>query len=89
MRIYAEKLNLLIEQSGLTQTEFAEEIGISQSALNNYVTDKREPRLSIAKKIADYFEVSVDYMLRTDEDLSAKHDSKWKRNLLNKFNRVV
>lgn len=89
MRIYAEKLNLLIEQSGLTQTQFAEKMGILQSALNNYVTDKREPKLSIAKKIADYFGVSVDYMVRSDEEISVRPDNKWKSNLMNKFSRVV
>ena len=83
MRIYAEKLNFLIEQSGLTQAEFAEKVGISQSAVNNYITDKREPKISVAKKIADYFGVSVDSMIQDDSGRN------WKAALLNKFNKVV
>lgn len=89
MKIYGDRLKQLMEQNGLTQNELAEKTGISQSVICYYILDKREPCISIAKKIADYFGVSVDYMLRSDEELSTNHDSKWKSNLLNKFNKVV
>jgi transcriptional regulator with XRE-family HTH domain len=90
MKIYADRLKQLIDDNGLTQAEFAKKIGISQSVISYYTLNKREPGISIAKKIADFFGVSVDYMIRTDEELSVnKLDSKWKSNLMNKFNKVV
>lgn len=89
MKIYADRLKQLLKENKLTQAELAKNIGISQNAIHNYTAEKREPKLEIAKRIADYFGVSVDYMLRSDEEFSASHDSKWKNNLMDKFSKVV
>lgn len=86
MEMYADRLKQLMKENGLTQQEFSEKVGISQTAACYYMLNKREPSITIAKRIADYFGVTVDYMLRSDEELS---ESKWKSNLLNKFNKVV
>lgn len=45
-----------------TQTEVAESLGISVSALSNYEQGIRVPRDSIKKKIADYYGKTVDYI---------------------------
>ena len=54
--------------SGLTQTEFAEKIGISRSTIGMYETGAREPDFEILERIADFFNVDIDYLLgRTDK----------------------
>lgn len=54
--------------SGLTQTEFAERIGISRSTIGMYETGAREPDFEILERIADFFNVDTDYLLgRTDK----------------------
>lgn len=54
--------------SGLTQTEFAKKIGISRSTIGMYETGAREPDFEILERIADFFNVDMDYLLgRTDK----------------------
>ncbi len=56
----AEKLVSL--RGERTQAEVAEALEISVSALSNYEQGIRVPRDSIKKKIADYYERTVDYI---------------------------
>ena len=52
---------------GLKQVELAKNLSVSQAALSGYETGKYEPDFDILQKIADYFSVSVDYVIgRTD-----------------------
>lgn len=47
----------------LSQTALAEEIGISQRAISYYESGKDTPSLEILIRIADYFNVSLDYLV--------------------------
>lgn len=47
-----------------TQLDVAKAIGITQFTYSNYENEKTEPPLSILKKIADYFDVSLDFLLQ-------------------------
>jgi len=61
-----EKLKRLAElrkDAGLTQEELAHRLGMSRSSLANYETGQREPDFEATKAIAQFFEVSVDYLL--------------------------
>ncbi len=62
-KIFAENLRKLREQRGLSLRELGENIGISYQALNFYENCKREPSLRVVKNIADYFGVSIDFMI--------------------------
>lgn len=65
---FGERLASLRNRTGLSQSELAKRVNISKSALAMYETNNREPNFQITKKLADYFEVSIDYLLcRTDE----------------------
>ena len=57
------------KRCGLTQKELAEGIGSSESAISQYENGKRQPDYETLLKISDYFGVSVDYLLGT-EDIS-------------------
>ena len=56
----SEKLIAL--RGSKTQSEVAEGVGITVSALSNYEQGIRIPRDSIKKKIADYYGETVDYI---------------------------
>ena len=45
-----------------TQKEVSEAIGISTSTLGMYETGERIPRDDIKKKIAKYYDVSIEYL---------------------------
>ncbi|MBE6707944.1 MAG: helix-turn-helix transcriptional regulator [Ruminococcaceae bacterium] len=62
------KLKELRESKGLSQYTFARDFGVSQSAVGNWESGIRLPKADIIEKIAEYFDVSVDYLLgRTEE----------------------
>lgn len=54
--------------TGLTQVEMAKELKISRSTIGMYETGAREPDFETLEKIADFFNVDIDYLLgRTDK----------------------
>ena len=57
------RLKELRESRKELQSEVAERIGVSRQAYGLYETGKRQPDLETLNKMADYFEVTVDYLL--------------------------
>lgn len=57
------QLKKLRENSGLSQYSFAAELGVAQSTIGGWESGTREPNLSTLNRIADYFGVTVDYLL--------------------------
>lgn len=45
-----------------TQKQLAEELGITQFNYCNYETGKTEPNIDLLRKLADYYNVSLDYL---------------------------
>lgn len=65
--ILAARLRQCREERGLTQREAAIYCDITEKAYQNYELMTREPKLEILVRIADFFEVSLDYLTgRTD-----------------------
>ncbi|MBX4259707.1 helix-turn-helix domain-containing protein (plasmid) [Clostridium estertheticum] len=65
--IFGNRLRALREDVDLTTNEFAEIMHITGRALNYYENDMREPSFPLLINIADYFNVSIDFLLgRTD-----------------------
>lgn len=58
----------LREDKDLTQTEVSKMLNITQVAYSYYELDKRNIPLETLCKLADYYNVSIDYILyRTDK----------------------
>lgn len=60
---FAERFRLLITKEKITQAALAYHLGISRAALNTYVRGKCEPCFQHLVAIAQYFDVSTDYLL--------------------------
>lgn len=60
----------LREDRDMRQSDLAAATGIDQRTISNYETGKTSPDAYALIKLADYFGVSVDYLIgRTDLDL--------------------
>lgn len=57
------RIKQLREEKGLKQDELARQLSISPSAIGMYETNKREPNNDLTIRIANFFNVSVDYLL--------------------------
>ena len=71
---HANNLRKLWEAKGLTQPELAELFGSTQSAISNYESGTREPDISLLMRFAEYFDVTVDYLVGST-DLPFRIDS--------------
>lgn len=61
------RLKLLRKQKHMSQLSLAMKLNTTQMSINRYETGKREPDLKTLILIADFFDVSIDYLLeRTD-----------------------
>ena len=56
-------ITLLRKEKGLSQKSVAEQLGISQALLSHYEKGVRECGLDFIVRIADFYDVSADYLL--------------------------
>lgn len=66
-----EKIEELIKASGKTAYQVAKEMGISPSLFSEWKSKKYEPSRNNLDKIADYFGVSVDFLMGRKDQKSA------------------
>mgnify|MGYP001119709145 FL=1 len=62
----------------LTMKQFGEMMGVSESMISLYENNKAQPDINMIYKMADYFDVSIDFLLgrKTDESKEEKTDDK-------------
>jgi len=63
---FGAKLRAFRELLHLSQTAFAQMLGISQSSLSDLETSRRPPSLALAARIASSLGVRADYLLRDE-----------------------
>ena len=61
------RIKELRQSKGLSQSELAQKVGISNQAISHYETGKRHAKIETWQKLADYFDVSVPYLQGFDE----------------------
>lgn len=61
---FGERLRTLREAAGLSQAKLGRTLSLDKSTISLYEAEKREPSQAVLQKIADYFRVSVDYLIR-------------------------
>ncbi len=62
--IIAKRLSELRKEKGVKQDEIAELLNVKRATVANYETGKRAPDYETIIKLADYYGVSCDYILR-------------------------
>lgn len=62
-----EKIKLLRKQKNISQDDFAKMMGYSRSLIANWERDLRDPDTAALVKMADFFNVSVDYLLSRED----------------------
>lgn len=67
------RLKYLRKSNNKTQQDIADILGITRPAYTAYEQGKRNPDYEILEKIADYYNVSTDYLLGRTENKEALH----------------
>lgn len=61
--MFAEKLKEIRKSNNITQEELASYLSISKQAVSSWEIGKSEPDTNTIKEIANYFNVTVDYLV--------------------------
>lgn len=61
--IVAERIRELMKEEGLNQVRLADKIGVKQNTISAWLLGKKEPSITSLWLLADYFNVSVDYLI--------------------------
>ncbi len=67
MKVFGTRLKLLREKHNLTQLALSTRLGMAQESISAYERDNNTPSIEVLKEIADYFNVSADYLLGIDD----------------------
>ena len=57
------RLKEIRKSKGISQLRLAMDLNTNQNTISRYETGEREPGINELIKIADYFNVSIDYLL--------------------------
>ena len=60
--MFIERLNALLKEKGVTRKCFLEDVGMGRNAFYHWEKDGTVPTNATFKAIADYFNVSVEYL---------------------------
>jgi len=71
-----ERLLDLRKEAGLTQDDLAAILSVNKHSISSYERNKNEPPDEIKIQIAEYFGVSVDYLLGVTDDPAPYKDHK-------------
>ena len=78
----AKNLVKLRQEKGMTQGELAEKLNYSDKAVSKWERGESMPDITVLVMIADMFGISLDYLVRTDDNLKrfeAKNEAKEER----------
>lgn len=70
------KFKELRKNKHLTQIEFAKKINVDQSTISKWEQDKAFPDIQILSQLADFFDVSIDYLLDRTNNFPINKTSK-------------
>lgn len=62
LQIFSDRLKELRTELKLTQAQFVEGLGITSAALSAYEKNLKNPSISVAKRIAEKYHISLDWL---------------------------
>ena len=60
-------LKLIRKQRKVNQLKVATDLNISREALSHYENGKRSPDINMLRKLSEYFNVSIDFLINGEE----------------------
>lgn len=64
---FSERLTQLRRRYSVSQTELANAVGVSRKSIQYYESGERYPRSGVLTRLAEYFNVTVDYLTSDGE----------------------
>lgn len=70
LSIAGDRIKECRENQGLSKTKLAEKTGLTISAISQFESGERDPSLDSLNKLTDFLQVSVDYIMGREEEIS-------------------
>ncbi len=67
MNRFSERLRYLRKINGVTQAELSRYLGYGYTAVSNYENAEHQPDYNTLMKIAEYFNVLIDFLMGADD----------------------
>lgn len=61
--MFANRIKYLRQSRELNQVQLSEKLGVAKQSVSNWENDNIMPSVEMLEKIADFFNVSTDYLL--------------------------
>ncbi|MBO5229022.1 MAG: helix-turn-helix transcriptional regulator [Lachnospiraceae bacterium] len=84
--IVAKNISKLRQAKGMTQGELDEKLNYSDKAVSKWERAESMPDITVLVEIADIFEVSLDYLVRSEESLK-RFEAKEEKKEATQYNR--
>lgn len=65
---FGEKLKSLREERGVYQKDLAKYVGVTSTTISYYESGGKKPKMEKLNKIAEYFGVTVDYLIGEEKN---------------------
>jgi len=80
----SSRINEIRQQKGLTQADIAKYLKVTQQTYSSYETGKRQMNYETLCMLADYYEVSTDYLLGRQDAIPSFLNEE-ERNIVSQF----
>lgn len=65
--MFPKQIKYLRQSRSLSQVQLADKLGVKKQSISNWENDNIRPSVEMLEKIADFFDVSTDYLLGREE----------------------
>lgn len=67
MDIFGDNLRDILKEYGMTQRQLAEETGLTESTISNYINKRKIPSMRAIVNIANALDISTDELINLDD----------------------
>ena len=86
---FPQRLRQLRRERGITQQALAQHLHYGSTAITNYETGRNEPSYDNLIQLADFFDVSTDFLLGRSEKFYPSTDEVWEKLTVAEFLRLL
>lgn len=73
--VFAQNLQTYMNRKGVNQKDLAEAIGVSCTAMNEWLKSKKYPRIDKIERLADYFGILKSDLIEDKTEMDKKNDA--------------
>ena len=84
-----EVFEQLLQKKGVSSYKVAKEAGVTQTALSNWKSGRSTPTAKTLQKIADYFGVTIDYLMTGDDSSEQGLTARYNRDIAKDLDKIM